>query len=848
MLPYTVKECLQGYTSELLGAMCDQRKLAPGDKKSARIRALERVLEDPLHTRQEIRELSPGGLRLARLLAERGGATVADILSVQALYAGRGGLDELTALVLRGLLLAVPRDQSGAFSVSQLRADYALLDTSPRMVIPGAVAECLPAEVPPLGLGLPEDPGPVDADPPVAPEHATSMLLETLRLAEVQHIRVTAAGALHKGDLAKVQEAARDSGMPPEMVRLALSMAVQMGCLADRDGGLATTATAESWAAQSRADRIRTLFQAYLLTEDLDETRPFFSQAADALDEHLPRRSLRRTYHKALVGEVVRENADGAWHAVADLVECLRLRDRNILLLEEPWRAIQANVQNGAAAWRDQAWQSCELRYFVWMLRTVYSGLGIVETARDGALFRVTPAGAHALGAGPAPRDHGEVRGDALVIQPDFEVIAYLDRCPPDLRRKLDTFCERLRGGVVATYRITRESMYRGVRSGTSLEEFLALLGGNSERGVPGNVRDQMATWGRKLESITIRTGCEVVECLTSQEAANLVREHAGARCIGERFALFENEPVSRCEARVAYDTPSAGFVEQEEGLCLRIPWETSDLFTLRKMARLGDLRRESTGDALVRIRPDQAGTSHFRFPQHELDILVREPLAPRFRAALRTLSGEGGAGASRTVTLVRFNDAETCDGVCDLPEAQGLVEGRLGRVTLIVEKGKLNAFKRALHDLGIPVKPAEELWDDGVREPVAAGPAPHADGGNGTDGGNGHRHENTGKNGGRTRGGRREKSRHVEELLPSYSPRIMREIIEDAISRRKPVLISYQSTWGPGPEVRRVNPANMDLLGPNPTLNGYCHKNKSSRTFKLSQVKGIRVIEDDSF
>jgi predicted DNA-binding transcriptional regulator YafY len=73
-------------------------------------------------------------------------------------------------------------------------------------------------------------------------------------------------------------------------------------------------------------------------------------------------------------------------------------------------------------------------------------------------------------------------------------------------------------------------------------------------------------------------------------------------------------------------------------------------------------------------------------------------------------------------------------------------------------------------------------------------------------------------------------------------------EIIDDAIRRRKPILIQYQSTWSPKPTVRRVNPVSIDTVGAVPSLSGYCHRLGGARVFKLSRVTGIRILEDESF
>ena len=76
----------------------------------------------------------------------------------------------------------------------------------------------------------------------------------------------------------------------------------------------------------------------------------------------------------------------------------------------------------------------------------------------------------------------------------------------------------------------------------------------------------------------------------------------------------------------------------------------------------------------------------------------------------------------------------------------------------------------------------------------------------------------------------------------------MVRELIEDAIARRKPLLIEYQSAWSGRPTVRRIDPVNLDKTGSAPSLSGYCHVKQGARGFRLSRIAGIRMLEDESF
>ncbi len=848
--PFTVKECLQGYTDETLRLMCDAWGLAAGTKAS-RIRALERVLHDTLLVRDGVNALTPPALRLLHLLVGRESTLADDILQVRGLIGPDEVNQALDATARLGLVLVRPQGGAGAFSFAHLAPDHLQAHIPPELFVIEAAAEQLPP-APPLGIAPEPVDGPAKADVAVDPEGATTAMLEVFRLVELHVPRVIAAGGIHRTDLARIQDAAREAGVSAETIRMAFMLGRELGCLDEKNGRLMTTGEAECWVEGSRAERIERLFTAFLHSEELADLEAFFPQLSTQIDDHLPHGSLRRTYHRALVAALLRELAPDTWYAVDGFIATIRRVDRNVLLLDELWRAIEENGQN-SPRWKDRSWGAHEHRFVTWLLTKFMAKQGITELADEGRIFRITPTGRYVLGVGAAPEAATEAQRDALVVQPDFEIIAYLERCSPDLRRKLDTFCERVRGGVVATYRLNQESVYRGIRSGSRVDELAELLRRHSNHPLPANVADQFATWARKTAAITIRRNCRLVECVDADQARAYAANLPGARRIGDRFLLCEGEAEVRqsLDTVIAYNGHDTKCLEQEEGLRLRAPWQQTDLLLWPKLEAYGEVVRHSNGDWLLRLNPktiQQDGDWSVLLT--ELETLTKEPLAARYRAALRAWCGDGAAAHTRTAPLVRFSDVEVCQAALEMPGAEDCVEGRLGRYTLILRQGKLAAFKKRMREYGIPVTAAKGGWSDSEADLNGCSLEEHEAHGNEPEARPAARTKTT-----KTRRTHASKTAQANgngngdgESLPSYSPRITREIIEEAIRKRRPLLIAYQSTWSPQPTVRRVNPVSLDLVGPAPTLNGYCHHHEGSRSFKLTQVRGIRILEDESF
>jgi len=831
--PYSVKECLLGYTAEALGEICDHWELASTSKES-RIRAIEKILQDPLHVKEAVQGLDPDTVRLLHVAGQRETVSASDLLQVPGLYSLKPMPVTLREAALLGFVLVCPEERAGAFSFSQLNRERTMGEGSPKVFVPKLVSKYLPKR-PPLGVTVPVATPPEEVEAGESVDRATTLFLETLRIVEMVSPRVTAGGTIHKSDEARARELARETGLPNDGLSFALMVTQQMGAIEPRQGRLVTTAKAHQWTTKTRAERMKEIFEAYLEAQPLPDVKLFFPQLFSVMEEYLEPGTLRRTYHRHLVAGVLAEQPEGVWHSVEAFAHTIYQVDRNLFFLEERWRAIQANVREATSAWKDHQWQMREKRLLCWMIQNLLHDMGMVELANDHKLFRVTPIGRYALGVGPAPGEMEEAGHDALIVQPDFEIIAFLDRCTPELRHSLDTFCERVRGGDANTYRLTQESVYRGVRSGTGTAEFIQMLEKNSRREIPSNVRDQLASWQRKVESIRVLTGCELVECEDSDEADALAAEN-GARRIGERYVLMTAGPPE-VDARIDYRRATRPCLKQRDGLTVRLPWEKEDLFTPRRLEEMGDVNRDN-GDLVLSLSKEKLKRKEdWSMYAAQLEALAEEPLAARYRVALRAWSGDLGTAHSGTATIVRFDAPELCEASMEFPEVQEYIEGRLGLYALVITQGKLAKFKKALRQRGIIVQNDNAIIDEAPPEEWALQWAEEYRAAE-------QRAESAAAD------APEEEDEELEELegLPSYSPRIVREIIEDAIARRRPLLLEYHSAYSTRPTIRRVDPVTLDASGASPTLSGFCHQHGGPRTFKLSRFGGIRVLEDETF
>ena len=322
----------------------------------------------------------------------------------------------------------------------------------------------------------------------------------------------------------------------------------------------------------------------------------------------------------------------------------------------------------------------------------------------------------------------------------------------------------------------------------------------------------------------------------TAEEADAAAKELTGSRRLGERFVVCEGK-APEVASRIDYRRSLRRCLKQDQDLTLVLPWERADLFVGKRLREMGDVTRDNGVYRLELAKNKLKNKDDWTFYAAQLEALTEEPLAARFRVALRAWSGDLGGAHSGTATIVRFDAPELCEAAMEFPEVQEFIEGRLGLFALVIEQGKLAKFKKALRLRGIVVKndgevadaDPPETWAEQLVDVYGADAVADA----------------------QTLVEEAEEDDDDEEEfvgLPSYSPRIVREIIEDAIARRRPLLIEYQSAYSDKPSIRQVDPVTLDVSGISPTLSGYCHHHGGPRTFKLARVNGIRVLEDESF
>lgn len=129
--------------------------------------------------------------------------------------------------------------------------------------------------------------------------------------------------------------------------------------------------------------------------------------------------------------------------------------------------------------------------------------LGACEVGiTDGRLaaFRITALGQELLGIERSPR---ECR---ILVNPDFEIMLITEGVRGmRLELQLSRFADRESAERIRRYRVTRDSLRRGIRSGLAISEIQELLTAAADHPLPEPVLVSIRDWGRDLDWVVIR-------------------------------------------------------------------------------------------------------------------------------------------------------------------------------------------------------------------------------------------------------------------------------------------------------------------------------------------------------
>ena len=383
---------------------------------------------------------------------------------------------------------------------------------------------------------------------------------------------------------------------------------------------------------------------------------------------------------------------------------------------QEEWRRTLRNEWLG----RERKWIESALSTWLYWL-------GLVELSiRDGAVagFRLTDLGRQVFHDDPPTLPAAEEAAgsaDAWVVQPNFDVLVYVEKASPGQLAFIERIAERQRQSQrhVAHYVLTRDSLYRALEGGCTLDDVLDGLRKGSDKELPPNVAAELRGSAGLREQIVVRRKARLLEFPNEARRRSAIEGGEKGQVVGDRFLLLDGAKggatasprkiEKQIDAKLDYTQPLPACLTVQESGSVHLSTRRPDLLICGQL----DVWAERDGQNAWRLteKSVRAATEKGRSVDELLGLLDSRTAktVPHFlRIALQAWSGKSFEAQLGKVAVLRCPQPDVFHAVAAATRAKRSVLGRLGPDTFLVDGRKLKDLKEALRWAGIEI--AEEV------------------------------------------------------------------------------------------------------------------------------------------
>lgn len=447
-----------------------------------------------------------------------------------------------------------------------------------------------------------------------------------------------------------------------------------------------------------------------------------------------------KTFHAlrgALVVALAALPRPEAWYATSALSDAVYSRVGGHLALgslpgfRAPYGAAPDEVARRRESWRREQRERWTAREQVWIERALAGPLyhlGLVEiaieTPKRGApeqFFRLTPTGRQALWdvyrpqepAGRARARRAPADAGCWVVQPNFDVVVFLDAATPARLRFVERVAVRLGAeGAAVSYRLTRESVYGALESGLPLTSILETLGEGARYPVPDAVARTVSDWAARRERLTVHLGARVLEFAdaTARDRAVAARGVSGEP-VGDRFFLLaKTSRAPRGPGAIDYASAPARCVTVAEDGLVEVERARRDLLVTGEIAAWADpLSPDGIQWRLTRASVARAVGGGWTPGEilRQLDLRALDRVPAIVRVAVDAWAG--GAASRRLLAaapaeVLLVGDEQIAVAIGASKTLGAMLESRLGPCAFLVKRGQGAALRKALGELGLAV------------------------------------------------------------------------------------------------------------------------------------------------
>lgn len=353
--------------------------------------------------------------------------------------------------------------------------------------------------------------------------------------------------------------------------------------------------------------------------------------------------------------------------------------------------------------------------------------LGVVERGqtsgkRSRLCFRLTDLGRAVFAAPDIEVTPKPQEARFLTVQPNMEVVAYLDSADARQICTLSRFarCSSRSSGPVQTFALGRESMYGALESGMTLDQVRTFLIEHGKTQLPANVERMLSEWAGKRESLVLRT--KVVLAVGPAECGSRARAlSAGAFLLPSMSIQKAAQEFPGWMVLDHEDKPERTWSADELGSVTSCRGDSVSALRLSRIAE----RREA-GWQITRQSIDRARTSGMTADQilGWLGEHLTGDIPALLEMAIRNWTGRQGVGLG-PVQLLRVGQAQARDALLLSETFRPFLAGYIPPEWLVIRKDSLSEARALLERLGFRVDDSLDLPSPTAEQaPTKAQPA----------------------------------------------------------------------------------------------------------------------------
>jgi hypothetical protein len=327
--------------------------------------------------------------------------------------------------------------------------------------------------------------------------------------------------------------------------------------------------------------------------------------------------------------------------------------------------------------------------------------------------FRLTEFGQQVLGdnASPLAPTQETASTDAWVVQPNFDVMVYIEKASPGQLVFIEWLAERQQQSPrhVARYVLTRDSVYRALEGGCGVDAALSGLGEGSKNDVPANVVAEIRGWAGLREQMVVRRGARLVAFQTEAEREAYLDPGLKGQPVGDRILLLDGglsrKVQKQIAARLDYTQRLPPCLLVDEAGVVRLATQHPDLLIHSQLDQWAEPAKN--GCRQLTAKSVRAAVQQGRSVDELvalLDSRTKRRIPDLLRVALHAWAGQSFPAELERVVVMRCPRPDLFQAIAGSISAGSCLRGRLGPDTFLVDATKLKQLKDTMRWAGIQV------------------------------------------------------------------------------------------------------------------------------------------------